>query len=236
MENELVVANGPMALQSAHHDIGEWVGGKIGLANAELDEIEKAIATAIERKWATKDIKRRETALKKYKSFLEKIAGAVSAGYAIVPNFDMDVLAVRTNGQIPGAESTDRPRIGAAKLPIGKGEYVSPEPEMCSWQQDYTDCKGVAKTRTMFSVTANAPVAVPFVLMEKTLADVLHKAMQEKLFDEIGIVNARRKGDPVLVGRIHHPKHQSTRWWDNRKAVSFFIGWWFDTSALSEKG
>jgi hypothetical protein len=53
-------------------------------------------------------------------------------------------------------------------------------------------------------------------------------AMTAKVFDEIGVAvdsrySGRRSGDPVLVGRIRNPSGPD---------VSFYLGWYFDPSAL----
>ena len=82
---------------------------------------------------------------------------------------------------------------------------------------------------TIYQTTEHAPVDVPHVLLKRDLADALHKALEEKLFDEIGIVQDTPKGDPVLVGRVLSPKARN---W-NREGVAFFIGWWFDPKVLN---
>lgn len=230
----VVAATTRPALVGAHGDIKAWIIQRRERLSSELQEVKQALERARERKWATDTLARQVRSLEKHEIFLAKVTAALDVGYAIVPNFDLDALAVRTNEKVQSwrIHKGEQPVIGAARLPVGQGDYVSPDPELISWEEEITraDGKGSYKV-TMYRTTDHAPVDVPFVLMKQELADALHAALQERIFDEIGIVrDARwgRRGDPVLVGRINHPKR--TRW-ENR-GVSFFIGWWFDVRAL----
>lgn len=228
MTTSLVVATDRPALVAAHRNVGAWIHARRDALAVELGEAREALAKAKERKWATETLDRLVKNLEKHEVFLDKVAGAIEAGYTIVPNFDFEQLAVRTARSVPGGSDTSQPRIGAARLPAGAGEFVSPEPYFTSWETEEKRGERTVKV-TIFQATDHAPVDVPFALMKRDLADALHAAMQEKLFDEIGIVRDTPKGDPVLVGRINHPK-KINRW--DRRGVTFFIGWWFDVRTL----
>lgn len=231
MTTSVVVATTQLALVAAHADIGTWIQERHRRLSAELEQSQAALATARARHWSTDALSRLVRGLEKHQVFLDKVKGAIEAGYTIVPNFNIDALAVRTDRPTPNYKSFESmPRVGAARLPAGVGEFVSPEPYIESWEIDRprADGKGTYKV-TIYRTTGQAPVDVPFVLMKKDLADALHAAMVERVFDEIGIVRDTPKGDPVLVGRIRHPKTLNR--WDNR-GVTFFIGWWFDVRAL----
>lgn len=227
MTTSVVVATTRPAMVAAHQDIATWIQERRRKISAELEESKQALATARARKWGTDALARQVRSIEKHDVFLAKVCGAIEAGYSIVPNFDLAALAVRTDKGAYGM-SESRPVIGAARLPAGQGEYVSPEPEMTSWQEEREWPDKSKRKVTIFQTTAHAPVDVPFALMKKDLADALHQAMQERLFDEIGIVRDAPRGDPVLVGRITHPK--SARW--NYRGVTFFVGWWFDVNVL----
>lgn len=221
------------ALTMAHVDISNWIGARLERVRADLDEAKEQLAVARARKWATDGLSRQMRRLQQHETFLAKVSGAIAAGYAIVPNFQIgQMLAVRSEKEPPRGTLEAKPRVGAARLPAGRGEYVSPEPEFESWQEERTrerNGKRETYTVTLFSTTQHAPVDVPLVLMKKELADVLHTALQEKLFDEIGIVSDTPRGDPVLVGRIRHPRNIGR--WDTQ-GVTFFIGWWFNVETL----
>lgn len=234
MTSTMVLATTRSALVSAHAELAEHVARQRDATVAEHAEVQAACALATDRHWATSPIKRRLARLERHLTFLDKVAGAIRAGYSIVPNFDLDLLAVRIRqaGRYGWHRVNDRPTVGAERLPIGEGEYVSPEPEFESWREDRLDASGKKiGTNVIFRSTKDAPVAVPFVLLKRELADALHAAMTERLFDEIGVVNdarTRKRADPVLVGRVLHPNVRP----GDRRGLCFFIGWWFDRRVL----
>ena len=225
---ETLVATTRPALVEAHNDLKAWITRRREGIAVEIVEVEQAVETAQTRQWALKPLENHLGRLRKHLTFLEKVSGAIEAGYAIVPNFDLQRLAVRTDKAYPEqAAVMRRPEVGATRLPAGQGNYVAAEPEFEEWA---VKKEGQTYPVTMFRATEHAPIAVPFVLAKKEMAEALERALEEKIFDEIGIVRDARsyRGDPVLVGRIRHPK--ATRW--TIRGVSFFIGWWFEPRTL----
>jgi len=225
MTTAIVAVDRP-SLVKAHVDVASWVEQRLERNRVELREVEVSLTQARDRKWATTSIANQVRRLKAHETFLNKVRGAIEAGYTIIPNFDLTLLAVRTDKNAPRAEDRSVPTVAAVRLPAGHGEYVSPEPEFESWTIEETGPDNKKRNDTVYRATAHAPVDVPFVLIKQGLAERLHEAMKERLFDEIGIVEHRR--DPVLVGRILHPE---ARQWD-RRGIAFFIGWWFNMQDL----
>jgi hypothetical protein len=237
MTTTLVATDRP-SLDRAHQDVGRWVRERLDRVTLELQESRRALTVARERKWGTSALARVVRQQEQHEQFLLKVLAAVNAGFAIVPNFQITRLAVRTDREPEGLLTSIEhlPRVGAARLPVGRGKYVSPEPEFESWEEERTrkggDGKDIKFTVTIYSTTAHAPVDIPLTLMKTELADALHEAMEARLFDEIGIVYDGPKRDPVLVGRVIHPKGTADRWGAMSKGVTFFIAWWFQPSAL----
>lgn len=244
MNDLTVVARSPQDVRTQHGSLKEWVHRQLDETNSELSEINGLLEKAKRQKFGTKDIAKHQKKIIAYKKFLIKIFAAIQAGYTIIPNFDIESLAVRSDGRtVAGNKHYSPPIHGAMKLEIGKGRYVSPEPEFESWTQAGKDYHGEAITETFYYATKNAPVPMPLFLARTQLAETLMSAMKEKLFDEIGIVNGKRQHqthrvpvsaqtatgiDPILVGRILHPK--ASQW--NKRMVTFFLGWWMDTKML----
>ncbi len=224
----IVAAHDRQSLTSAHRDVSMWVARRQEALEAEVREADAALKQARDRKWATASLANQARRLRSHQTFLAKVAGALDAGYTIMPNFDMTVLAVRTDKAVPSGQDRNVPSVGAVRLPIGQGQYVSPEPEFVSWQHTENLAGGKTREVTLYRATEHAPVDVPFVLVKAGLADRLNEALKSELFDEIGIVRQQPRRDPLLVGRILHPR---ARHWD-RRAVAFFIGWWFDPREL----
>lgn len=93
--HEVIAINQPQ-LEQAHEKMLEWVGKARAQTFAELDEERSALATATERKWATDPFKRRIARLAKRVEFFDKIEEGLRAGLVLVPNFPMDIFAIRT--------------------------------------------------------------------------------------------------------------------------------------------
>lgn len=227
----LMTATDRPTLVSAHGNLEAWIDTKIAALAGELAEMATEHERALERKWAVKPFERQMDKTSKHLAYLRKVKAALAAGYSIIPNLRIDVLAVRVNKNPRHLmqEVEERPSVSAEKLPIGDGTYVSPSPEYRSWQIERPNRNGQGTHHvTIYETTDHAPVDIPHVLMKRDLADALHLALEQKLFDEIGIVRDTPRGDPVLVGRILSTK--ASGW--NRDGVAFFIGWWFDPKVL----
>ena len=224
-----LTATSKPTLQTAHQEAATWIDRRLEVVRAEMKDVGAALNNAVERKWATAALERAHGKLVAHEAFLMKVQGAIRAGYSIVPNFNVRLLAVRTDRRVPQQELNGIPRVGARRLPAGAGQFVSPEPEFASWEREYQGKDGKQHSVTVYQATEHAPVDIPFVLAKGPLADALNQALEEKIFDEIGIVQDTPRGDPVLVGRIMHPRRMSR--WDNA-GVTFFIGWWLDLRTL----
>lgn len=234
MTTAIVTATNKPALEAAHGGLAAWVERRITEARAQLQEVRDGLALARERGHGTQVLGRQARKLEKQVVFLDKVQGAIRAGYHVIPNLPLDVIAVRTDRTPPQASGEERPILGAARLPAGVGEFVAPEPEFQSWGVERVKKDGSKYSVTMYAATEHAPVDLPFVLVHGELGQALNTALRECLFDEIGVVRDRPKGDPLLVGRINHPNARLLGGWrgQSREGVAFLIGWWFDPTSL----
>lgn len=173
--------------------------------------------------------------------FYAKIRAALKAGYCIVPNFPVDVIAVRIDEDRAAEcepdvwhESVYRqtPRLHDAspdKLAPGLGHYVDPLPRGTTCSEKIERPGEKPTTRYTTTPLAWRDVAFPAKLARRELIENLTTATKQRVFDDIGILPERRKrhADPMLIGRIHsRPGHWATR------TVSFLIAWWIDTETL----
>jgi hypothetical protein len=62
---------------------------------------------------------------------------------------------------------------------------------------------------------------LPTAKVKPQVLEATSKALQEKIFDEIGLI--RHNADPVIVGHILK---------DQYKYTSFIIAWWLDADTL----
>jgi hypothetical protein len=228
----LIALNRPQ-LEAAHAKMITFVQGRRARLLADMDEERQALEIAIKNKWA---VKRHHAALdrmSKKVTFWDKIEAALNDGFVILPNFELNVFAIRTDAKKPrGAMTNSRYQNNffqtAKLLPAGKGRYVSPAPTVMEQTSQISDGKGGTKELYSAWPTTFDDVDFPVVMAKPALMTAAGNAMTAKVFDEIGVAvdsrhSGRRSGDPVLIGRIRNPSGPD---------VSFYLGWYFDPSEL----
>lgn len=230
-----LIATDQEQLGVAHAQMLAWVQGKQVECATELAEETEAFAVAKAHKWATAKLRRRITQLEQRQVFYAKIEEAVQAGYVIVPNFDMNVFAIRTTATDPvGVSMTwqhGRPVYPqqAELLPVGEGEYQSPNVDVGHSPEMVTKPDGTAQKTTRYWPSTFKDVEFPIALAKPMLMSRTAEVMAKKLFDEIGVAVdtrvSRRAGDPILLGVLRNPRR-------TRPDITFFIGWYFSPDRL----
>lgn len=236
MANEVVViARNPVELEQSQGKLIEWAGKKVAAQKQSMDELQENYDVAVKSKWRSSTLKRHLDIAKKMVIYYEKIEAALKAGYCIVPNFPVDVFAIRTAKKFPKKnyeQSKYKHSVGGAlqkteSPPLGKGEFVSDVPiDGKDEKKSYNDeGKGI----TIYNAQAIAfdDPEFPLSMVKPQIMKDTSRAMTLKFFDEIGVLPERRgKGDPMVIGRVVHRVGYSER------VTSFLITWWIDTREL----
>ena len=147
----------------------------------------------------------------------------------IVPNFEMDLFAVRTNKSTPRGSTTRSQWEGFIQqgdtLPAGEGRYVDSKPFVASESYEDTNAQGKAVTVTdRWPTRFDEEITFPVELVKPHIIAATRRAMDQRVFDQVGIVRGAylgRRRDPIICGRVL----DRTR---NNRAVTFFIAWWLD--------
>lgn len=234
---QLVAINRPQ-LEAAHTQMLEWVEQKLSALDTEQREEVAAQEVTIRAGWKAVATNRRIRMIERRKVFYEKIRAAIKDGYVIVPNFQLNVFAIRTDrstpegnlvrvGKYEGTPAFEQP---PRLLPAGEGRYVNPRPSTSGYPQEEKDAKGVVTTVRYVQPEEFQEVDFPFQLAKPALMEEVDKAMRKEIFDEIGVAADSWRGgsgkpDPIIVGRLRNPR-------PGGPAISFFIGWFFDPSRL----
>lgn len=227
--NMLVVAEHPGQLQDAQKALVEWFTRKVKAIDAELLDARKSLSDARLHGWRVQPFQKVIRDLEVAYDYYGKAKTAVSEGYCIVPDFPVDVVAVRTSKDMPtGGEVTSgwRPTITekAEKLPEGVGEYVDSNVKVThGYEYEDKSSSGTLVKKHWWEASEFRDVALPVKFMKPRVLEATQHAMAMKIFDEIGVLPARRKSDPLVVGRILGPKG---------KSMTFLIAWFIDTKDL----
>lgn len=232
----VVVARNASEMQLAQTQLVEWADSKLADENEAFTLAKENYEIAKKNKWRTVGLR---TALRKAEervSYYTKIKAALEAGYVIVPNFNIDIFAIRTTKTRPKQESRlynaspDRFENQTNRPALGKGEYVDPWPAVSheSWKEKNAEGKLVHREATTVEGWQEG-IDFPFKLARPQVLDDTAKAMALKIFDRIGVTPHRtvRKRDPMVIGEIVFK--QGTY---QERVMSFLITWWVDTSDL----
>jgi len=232
-----LVARNPNEMALAKTSLEMWLKNKIKQSDDEASELFDATEHARIHKWKHETLAKHANLARRRAQFYEKALKAVEAGYTLVPNFPVDVFAVRVKRATPlhDQETSTYSKANAiskasdiapAVLPIGEGQYVSPTP--MGRTGDFIDKSTGKDVKTYFFTTTDyTDVVFPMEAARVEVMSATSEAMAMRVFDSIGISPQSRKGDPLIIGTILGPKHGY-----QQKEISFLIAWHLDLRTL----
>jgi len=225
---------------TATASLADWLRAKLGQMQVEIGEVDRAEVAARSRDFRPEVYGRMRTRLNASAVWYEKLLAGIEKGYTIMPDLPMRLFAIRTTRKRPPKVANTergqryewglrRAELAGQALPVGEGEYVSATAQReVTDSYTETDDKGKTVGIMTFANTAHAAVALPIALMKPELVEAIGKAVEQKLFDEIGICESSRvggRGDPLVMGRIYRDGRR-------QKAVCFVIGWYVQVRDL----
>ncbi len=233
--NQQFVAVTPTELIPAQRELADWCQRKIHALAVELREQQGNLRQAKTMKWRHSGWVSAVRKTKQRMIYYAKIKLAVAAGYLVVPNFDVDVIAVRVARSTPPDDRHGHTQTLPEVLPPGTGRYV--DDVLSGWTQrnEYKRSDGtVGKTEIFRPTDYDESIDFPVQLVKPAILKATDRAMALKVFDRIGIVRGKKRSDPIVVGQIIDPKggNRYGTWRNNPKCVTFFVAWWLDTRDL----
>lgn len=224
-----LVARNPVQMQNAQADLAVWLRAKILEVEIEVQDLTAARDEAVDAGWNAKPLTQQRNKTVRQQEFYSKLLAAVNAGFVIIPDFPVEVFAIRVERSNPrgGTVSStwnsptpndEKPDI----LSVGEGEYVHPVPE--AWRYDNTRQLGDGKTETRHYTqpTGFRDVMFPLRAARVEVMSATKEAMAHKIFDQVAICPAQRKADPLIIGQVIGPK----------ATISFIIAWHLNLNEL----
>lgn len=222
-----VIAVNPQQMQEAQATTLGWIDKKLAAAIAELDEAGELHDQLAGRAMRVDHAKRLMDKAAKRVRFYEKCKAALAAGYYIIPPFDIQLFAVRTDRAAiadVSQRSWTKDQPGRA-LPVGAGGYVNPVVDRYKVE---TRTEKSGDTTREVAIYRNGDwrdeIDLPVRAMKPTLIEAVGRALELKIFDALGIAPAYRSADPIIAGQIRRP--------DGKGALTFFVAWWLDEQDL----
>lgn len=207
-------------MAKAQSGLSAWLTRKIKEVRKELYEVRQSLKVAKERKWSSAPFQRQMNRIQSMSKYYCKLLAAVDAGYVLVPEFPVDIFAVRLNRSNTGWGTGP---LESDKLEVADGRYVNAE----------------AKKR-LVGIEPNQfwrndefqEVTFPLVAAKPHIMQATAEAMEKKIFDEVGIVTGTSTygpkrsatintyGDPLIIGVIKANKRGYVE-----KRCHFLIAW-----------
>jgi hypothetical protein len=230
----VVLASSPEEMATSQRGLIGWAEQKLAAEKSQLEEKEANLAHSKKAKYSVDRWVRQVQLAKRRVTYYAKILNALREGYYIVPNFPIQIIAVRTKRALPSDKVTSReswapvtPELKAMELPVGVGKYVNPTPALNRWSEKTLDSRGKEVTLHHARPIDYAEIDFPFSIVKPQVLSQLDRAMQLKIFDEIGVLPARqRNADPMVIGVIKRREGYSNH------PIMFLISWWIDTRDL----
>ena len=195
LPNIEVVALSPGEMAQAQASLVDWCHAKIAEVGGEVADARERVRVTTGSALESDTFTRQVTKLSKTLTFYAKLLSALKAGYLIVPNFPINVFAIRTNRVNP-SEHAHRYRYNVADqapmmLPEGEGRYVSPRAHVARRSTTVVDPKTKEETETPeYYAEGFLEIGFPAVLAHPKVLEATKQALALKLFDELGLVGA----------------------------------------------
>jgi len=222
-----LVAMNPVQLSEAQSRLTDWMESRIARVDAELADANEVMAAAVAGGFGAAAHQRVVRKAKTRRAYYHKLHAALKAGYLIVPNLPLTMVAVRTDQEAPTPQSSDRKWVvfeqaGRSLLP-GTGRYVSSAPITSTYVMKRENGK---EERKYFPEAFNEVIDFPLDVARPEVIQATSKALAMRLFDQIGVCrNQAASGDPIICGVIRDSSRAG-------KAVTFFIAWALNPETL----
>ncbi len=230
----VLIASNSQEMEVAQQSLINWCELKRSECEEETKELQTAYDKAKKSRWAYSHIGKALRRSKHRYNYYEKVTISAKNGYSIVPNFPGNVVAIKTNRDVPrhvakssgyGHHNVDHTQK-AQKLSFMEGEYVSPLPMVREYET--TDEEGKKKYHS-YPTDFIAP-ELPLAFCKPRIMEAVSRAQMIGAFDEIAIFpGGREKGDPVVLGRVYDGSRSGTY---SEKFVTFLICWWIDLKQI----
>lgn len=227
----------PQDMVVAQQELIKWCDKKMRWLYNESSELKENINIAAKNKWKTEALKKAHARALGQVRFYRKIKLALEAGYTIIPNFPVELFAVRTDKGSPTQMITWSETWrddGYVQYPVpldeGEGEYRNSNPIVEGREFPTSDGKSSKYRRR---ATDWQDVAFPITMAKPVIMEATSDAMKLKLFDRLGVSVAAqnqrvsRKSDPVILGQIVCKLSGGLE-----KVVTFIIAWHLNTRDL----
>jgi hypothetical protein len=251
-----LVATNPVEMQAERGKLKAWLEDRLTVLERDIVEANAALNEARRNGWATGSFTSARNRAVDDETYYNKILAAVEAGHTIIPDFPIQVFAVRTGkaekqdarqfqGSVIGRETFLGRPVQPDCSPAGIGTYRNPAPQIYQWTTRDKNSEGVERLYTIVRRTGepSSPIQFPSMTALSPIMRATAAAMKVKVFDQVGVCHptipvgaerrvepaSQRAGDPLVIGQI---LRASTGRNKKQRCVSFIIAWHLNLNEL----
>lgn len=228
VQNIQLTATEPSEMINAQQKLITWCDLKISYLGKEATDLLEATDHAKKMKWKSSALEGQYNRCVRRVEYYKKIKAALLEGYYVVPNFPIQMFAIRTKAKnVKGSSHSywGNHNQDAQELTIGGGEYKNPAPIVQRLSEERNSDNKIIQASESFA-TEWDDFEFPITMAKPRIMEATSRAMALKIFDQIGIMPPTRNDDPVIIGQIFNKNGYS------KKTVSFMIAWHLDTKVL----
>lgn len=227
-------ASTPQEMKQVQSNLILWAERKLRSLAVDADDLHASYEHAKKNKWKTTTLYNHWRKQVRLIEYYQKMLAAFQQGYILVPNFPIDLFAVRTNKESPneyyGFERWADRSHKVEALPKGEGEYVSPTTTILDSSEEVKNPQtGLMADKPVYWASEFQEIDFPINMAKPHIMEATKFAMDLKIFDAIGVLpSAKRKVDPLICGqiiRVSRPIWALT-------VTTYLIGWHIDTRTL----
>jgi hypothetical protein len=224
-----IIAVNPQQMQEAQATTTGWIAAKLADAEHDLLIAKDTFAALDKAGLRTKPAEALAVKANRRIKFYTKVRAALEAGYVIIPPFNIQLFAVRTNRVCAPENVSDKQwqqEMKPAMLPAGEGRYENPAvARVKAGTVKRKNHSGESYDVTLFkNLNWQDGIDMPVRAMKPQIIEAVGRALEEKIFDALGIAPAYRAADPIIAGQINRP--------DGKGPLTFFIAWWLESEDI----
>lgn len=254
-----LVATSPAQMQAAQGDLRAYLEEKLATIEREIIEANAALNEARRNSWSTTALTSARNRLVDDETYYNKVLAAVEAGHTIIPDFPVEVFAIRraedprqqtqTYTGIHNATSTGMGQpVPPDYAPAGAGSYRNPQPATWDTTRENTHATPENKQPRYYTTVTRyghpvGPITFPLMTARSPIMRATAAAMKDKVFDQIGVCHpviadaatAARRAD-TRARRLGDPlvigQVLRKRVGSQQKCTSFIIAWYLNLEEL----
>lgn len=255
-----LVALNPAEMEARRGDMKAYLEARLTAIEREIVEANAALNEARKNGWATAALVTARNRAVDDETFFNKILIAVEAGHTIIPEFPIEVFAVRRHeddksrrATLHGAVNVRDTFLGEPARsdcpPAGAGDYRNPQP----WTSESTfenKSPGAQErneprwyTSGYRASTASGPIMFPHMTARAPIMRATAKAMKEKVFDQIGVCHPVIADTATAARRVERNARRAgdplvigqilhKAQGAKQKCASFIIAWYLNLDDL----